>query len=137
MPLKPTVLSMTSSQNGHRLSSRRSWMPAVAWQSIRSPTGSGGASGVTGSVATIACGWAPGGFDALTESDFAALAALKPEVALFGSGATMRFPHPRLTRALTEARIGLEVMDTPAACRTYNILAAEGRRVAAAILVGR
>jgi uncharacterized protein len=82
-------------------------------------------------------GWAPSGFDALTESDFAALAALKPEVALFGTGATMRFPHPRLTRALTEGRIGLEVMDTPAACRTYNILAAEGRRVAAAILVGR
>ena len=73
----------------------------------------------------------------LSESDFAALAALTPEVALFGSGATMRFPHPRLTRALTEARIGLEVMDTPAACRTYNILAAEGRRVAAAILIGR
>jgi uncharacterized protein len=48
----------------------------------------------------------------------------------------MRFPHPRLTRALTEAGIGLEVMDTPAACRTYNILAAEGRRVAAAILIG-
>jgi len=82
-------------------------------------------------------GWAPGGFDALSESDFAALAALLPEVALFGSGPAMRFPHPRLTRALTDARIGLEVMDTPAACRTYNILAAEGRRVAAAILVGR
>lgn len=82
-------------------------------------------------------GWAPGGFDALSESDFTALAALKPEVALFGSGATMRFPHPRLTRALAEAGIGLEVMDTPAACRTYNILAAEGRRVAAAILVDR
>jgi uncharacterized protein len=82
-------------------------------------------------------GWAPGGFDALSESDFAALTALQPEVALFGSGATMRFPHPRLTRALAEAGIGLEVMDTPAACRTYNILAAEGRRVAAAILIGR
>ena len=82
-------------------------------------------------------GWAPGGFDALSEADFAALAALKPEVALFGSGAVMRFPHPRLTRALADAGIGLEVMDTPAACRTYNILAAEGRRVAAAILVGR
>ena len=82
-------------------------------------------------------GWAPGGFDALSESDFAALAALRPEVALFGSGTVMRFPHPRFTRALADARIGLEVMDTPAACRTYNILAAEGRRVAAAILIGR
>ena len=51
------------------------------------------------------------------------------------TGTTLRFPHPRLTRALTDARIGLEVMDTPAACRTFNILAAEGRKVAAAILI--
>lgn len=82
-------------------------------------------------------GWAPGGFDALSEGDFASLAALKPEVALLGTGASIRFPHPRLTRALVDANIGLEVMDTPAACRTYNILAAEGRRVAAAILIAR
>ena len=61
--------------------------------------------------------------------------ALRPEVALLGTGATIRFPHPRLTRALTDARIGLEVMDTPAACRTFNILAAEGRKVAVAILL--
>ena len=61
--------------------------------------------------------------------------ALQPEVALLGTGATIRFPHPRLTRALTDARIGLEVMDTPAACRTFNILAAEGRKVAVAILL--
>ncbi|HKW80421.1 MAG TPA: Mth938-like domain-containing protein [Casimicrobiaceae bacterium] len=80
-------------------------------------------------------GWGRGGFDALAEQDFAALAALAPEVALFGSGKTMRFPHPALTRALADAGIGLEVMDTRAACRTYNILAAEGRRVAAAILL--
>ena len=60
MPLKPTVLSMTLSQNGHRLSSRRSWMPAEAWQSSRLPTASGGPSGVTGSAATSACGSASG-----------------------------------------------------------------------------
>jgi uncharacterized protein len=83
----------------------------------------------------IVPGWAKGGFDALTESDFAALAALEPEVALLGTGATLRFPSPRLTRPLIDAGIGLEVMDTPAACRTFNILAAEGRRVAAAILL--
>jgi uncharacterized protein len=83
----------------------------------------------------IVTGWAPNGFDALVADDFAAIAALKPEVALLGTGATIRFPHPRLTRALTDARIGLEVMDTPAACRTFNILAAEGRRVAVAILL--
>jgi uncharacterized protein len=85
----------------------------------------------------IVTGWAAGGFDALTPEDFAAIVALEPEVALLGTGATMRFPHPRLTRALTDARIGVEVMDTPAACRTFNILAAEGRKVAAGILLDR
>jgi uncharacterized protein len=85
----------------------------------------------------IITGWAPSGFDAFVADDFAAIAALKPEVTLLGTGATIRFPHPRLTRALTDARIGLEVMDTPAACRTFNILAAEGRKVAVAILVDK
>ena len=83
----------------------------------------------------IITGWAPSGFEALTEADFAAVAALGPELALLGTGATLRFPHPRLTRALIDAGIGLEVMDTPALCRTFNILAAEGRRVAAAVLI--
>ena len=85
----------------------------------------------------IATGWAPGGFAALTDEDFAAVAALEPEVVILGTGTALRFPHPRLTRALTDARIGLEVMDTAAACRTFNILAAEGRKVAAAILIDR
>ncbi len=85
----------------------------------------------------IVTGWAQGGFDGLTEADFAAIAALEPEVALLGTGASLRFPPPRLTRALIEARIGLEVMDTPAVCRTFNILAAEGRRVAAGVLLAR
>jgi len=84
----------------------------------------------------IVTGWASAGFGALTEADFAALAALAPEVALLGTGPRLRFPDPRLTRPLIDARIGLEVMDTPAACRTFNILAAEGRRVAAGILFG-
>ena len=83
----------------------------------------------------IATGWAPAGFDGLAEADFAQLLSYKPEVVLFGTGPAIRFPHPRLTRALTEARIGLEVMDTPAACRTFNILAAEGRGVVAALLL--
>ena len=85
----------------------------------------------------IVTGWAAAGFDALTEADFAAVAALEPEVALLGTGERLRFPHPRLTRALTDAGIGLEVMDTPAACRTFNILAAEGRKVAAGVLLAR
>jgi uncharacterized protein len=83
----------------------------------------------------IVTAWAPGGFEALCEADFAAIAALEPEVALLGTGATLRFPNPRLTRPLIDAGIGLEVMDTPAACRTFNILAAEGRKVVAAVLV--
>ncbi len=85
----------------------------------------------------IVTGWAAGGFDTLTEEDFAALAALEPEVALLGTGASLRFPHPRLTRALTDAGIGLEVMDTAAVCRTFNILATEGRKVAAGVLLDR
>jgi uncharacterized protein len=83
----------------------------------------------------VISGWAGGGFEALCEADFAALIELEPEVVLLGTGASLRFPHPRLTRGLTDAGIGVEVMDTPAACRTFNILAAEGRKVAAAILV--
>ena len=83
----------------------------------------------------IITGWAPKGFAVLAADDFAAIVALRPEVALLGTGASIRFPQPRITQVLTDARIGLEVMDTPAACRTFNILAAEGRRVAAAILL--
>jgi uncharacterized protein len=83
----------------------------------------------------ILAGWCPGGFDALTDADFAAIAALQPEIVLLGTGARQRFPSPRLARALAEARIGLDVMDTPAACRTFNILAAEERKVAVAILL--
>jgi uncharacterized protein len=83
----------------------------------------------------IITGWCPGGFNALSESDFAAVAALQPEIVLLGTGVRQRFPSPRLARALSEARIGLDVMDTPAACRTFNILAAEERKVAVAILL--
>jgi len=78
--------------------------------------------------------WDVGGFAALEPGDFAALAALKPEVVLLGTGAKIRFPHPRLTSALSQARIGVEVMDNQAACRTYNILMAEERKVAAALI---
>jgi uncharacterized protein len=74
-------------------------------------------------------------FEALTEDDFARVKALSPEIVLFGTGARQRFPHPRLTRALTDAGIGVEVMDSGAAARTYNIIASEGRRVAAALLL--
>ncbi|HBY64146.1 MAG TPA: hypothetical protein DEH78_30360 [Solibacterales bacterium] len=79
--------------------------------------------------------WSATGFDALSEDDFAALLPLAPEVVLLGTGSRQRFPHPSLTHPLTAARVGVEVMDTPAACRTYNILMAEGRRVVAAFIV--
>ncbi len=78
--------------------------------------------------------WSPCDFDALAESDFEALLALEPEIVLLGTGSRQRFPRPALYAALTRARIGVEVMDTAAACRTYNILTAEGRRVVAAVL---
>ena len=74
-------------------------------------------------------------FDSLEEQHFSALLEHKPELVLFGSGRVFRFPHPRLVRAYGEARIGFEAMDTQAACRTFNVLAGEGRRVLAAIII--
>lgn len=78
--------------------------------------------------------WQVAAFDRLDASHFEFLRALKPEIVLLGTGATMRFPPPALSRGLLTERIGFEVMDTPAACRTYNILMAEGRNVVAAVL---
>ncbi len=71
---------------------------------------------------------------ALTETTLDFLAAMPLEIVLLGTGPTMQFVHPRFYRALSAARIGVEVMGTPAACRTYNILLAEGRKVAAALI---
>ena len=79
--------------------------------------------------------WQPQGFEALTETHFAYFLALKPEILLLGTGTQQHFPHPQLYRQLMAARIGMECMHTAAACRTYNILMEEGRRVAAAILL--
>lgn len=81
--------------------------------------------------------WPVASFDALTPELFDMLLAPAPEVVVFGSGERLRFPHPRLTAALAAQRIGVETMDFKAACRTYNILMAEGRRVAAALLIER
>lgn len=79
--------------------------------------------------------WPVTSFGALTPEHFAALAQAAPEVVIFGSGTKLRFPHPRLTAELTKHRIGVETMDFGAACRTYNILMSEGRRVAVALLI--
>ena len=78
--------------------------------------------------------WSAKNFDALVEADFEVLLELNLEILLLGTGPQQRFPHPRLTQALARKRIGVEAMDLRAACRTYNILMAEERRVAAALL---
>lgn len=79
--------------------------------------------------------WEIASFEHLAAAHFEFLANLEPEIVLLGTGVKLRFPAPALTRSLVAAQIGLEVMDTAAACRTYNILAAEGRKVAAALLL--
>ena len=79
--------------------------------------------------------WNASRFDDLGPEHFAQLAALKPEVAIFGSGTRIRFPKPAWLKPLIEMNTGLETMDTAAACRTYNILAQEGRKVAVALLL--
>jgi uncharacterized protein len=86
-------------------------------------------------AAGVTRGFAPGGFEHLTAEDFKALLEGSPEIVLLGTGATQRFPRPAVTAPLHDARVGLEVMDTRAACRTYNILLAEGRTVSAALIV--
>ena len=79
--------------------------------------------------------WACTRFEDLTPAHFAQLAELDAEVVIFGSGARNRFPPPAWLQPLMARRMGLETMDTQAACRTYNILAGEGRNVVAALLL--
>ncbi len=84
----------------------------------------------TGTVAA----WDVARFEDLSGDHFAALAQREPELVLFGSGAKLRFPPTSLLRPLIERGIGFETMDTAAACRTYNVLLAEGRNVVAGLL---
>lgn len=79
--------------------------------------------------------WDCSRFEDLTEAHFARLLESRPELVIFGSGTRLRFPPPAFLRSLMAARIGVETMDTIAACRTYNILAGEGRKVLAALLM--
>jgi uncharacterized protein len=79
--------------------------------------------------------WRCESFEALTAEHFSTLAAMAPELVIFGSGERIRFPNGAWLKALFEKRIGLETMDTQAACRTYNILAGEGRDVVLAALI--
>jgi uncharacterized protein len=80
--------------------------------------------------------WGGTSVEELSADDFAKIAALDPELVIFGSGARLRFPPAALMRPLIDRRIGMETMDTAAACRTYNVLVGEGRRVVAALLLG-
>lgn len=79
--------------------------------------------------------WACKRFEDLQASHFAQLAELNAELVIFGSGQRLRFPKPSWLQPLVEKQIGLETMDTPAACRTFNVLASEGRHVIAALLI--
>ena len=79
--------------------------------------------------------WQCPGFEVLLPAHFDPFLALQPELIIFGSGERIRFPHPSCLQHLYAQRIGVETMDTQAACRTFNFLAAEGRRVIAALLV--
>ena len=79
--------------------------------------------------------WACQSFEDLTAAHFAVLAEQSPELVIFGSGERIRFPKPPWLALLYARRIGIETMDTHAACRTYNILAGEGRDVLLAVLI--
>lgn len=79
--------------------------------------------------------WAVERHDDLTAAHFERIASAQPELVIFGSGTRLRFVNPALLAALMARRIGIETMDTAAACRTYNVLAAEGRNVMAALLL--
>jgi uncharacterized protein len=79
--------------------------------------------------------WGPDAFEALAEAHLNALTGNTCDVVLLGTGSRQRFPQPQLLRSLIEAGIGVEIMDTAAACRTYNIVVAEGRAVVAALIV--
>ena len=79
--------------------------------------------------------WNCARFEDLTAEHFAPLADLQAELIIFGSGTRNRFPPPAWLAPLIARRLGLEAMDTAAACRTYNILASEGRTVVAALLL--
>jgi uncharacterized protein len=79
--------------------------------------------------------WRPQTIGELRIEDLDAVFALEPEIVVIGSGTRQRFPDPSLLAAVLSRGIGCEVMDTGAACRTYNVLASEDRKVVAALLL--
>src|SRR5690606_15471010 len=79
--------------------------------------------------------WEVTAFENLTATDFEPINDHRPDVVILGTGAKQRFIHPRLITTLTQQHIGVECMDNQAACRTYNILMGEGRKVALALIM--
>jgi uncharacterized protein len=79
--------------------------------------------------------WNVPAFEALTAAHFEQIEADKPDVVILGTGATQRFVHPRLIASLSARHIGVESMDSKAACRTYNVLMGEGRKVTLALII--
>ncbi|MDH4104893.1 MAG: Mth938-like domain-containing protein [Gammaproteobacteria bacterium] len=93
------------------------------------------ATSVIVNASVVIAPWRPTAAIELTTADLEPLLGLGPEVVLLGTGARQQFPDAQVLRLLYEQRIGVEVMDTSAACRTYNVLVTEGRNVAAALIV--
>jgi len=81
--------------------------------------------------------WPPQHIDGITATDLQEIIKLEPELILIGTGDKLRFPHPSILEGATRAQLAVDFMDSRAACRTYNILAAENRRVAAGIIFER
>jgi uncharacterized protein len=79
--------------------------------------------------------WPVTRFEDLTEEHFAIIEQDQPDVVILGTGERQRFVHPKLIKALSARRAGVESMDSHAACRTYNILMGEGRKVTLALII--
>lgn len=79
--------------------------------------------------------WPAPTFESLTAEHFEQIEADQPDVVILGTGARQRFIHPRLVASLSARQIGVECMDSQAACRTYNILMGEGRKVTLALII--
>jgi uncharacterized protein len=124
MKFQPDSLAGTNAVSRHEPGAL--WVNGVAWRhSVLVPW--------RGEVRP----WPVDELAALTPAHFEQVLQLKPELVIFGSGARLQFIAPALYRALIDARIGMETMDTAAAARTYNVLASEGRSVVGALLLTR
>lgn len=86
-------------------------------------------------AAEIRADWPVDDVAGIEDRHWEALLAAAPEIVLLGTGAVIAFPEPRQLAPLTRAGIGVEVMDSAAACRTFNVLLNEGRAVALALIL--